>query len=128
MDKRLLLAKSKLHKLLGYASLILIVMLTASTIKNINRVITIRKEVEKERAKVEKMEADNAKLQAQILEAQGQEFIDAQIRNKLGLTKEGETVVVLPEASLVRSLAPSFGRNEEVLPDPNWLQWKKLFF
>lgn len=118
----------KFKSVLGYAIWFLVVLLLVSTIRNIGRVISIRKQVEVERQKVEKMQADNAKLQTQIAEAQGQDFIEKQIRNKLGLTKEGEAVVVLPDESIVRSLAPSLTSEEETLPDPNWKKWQKLFF
>lgn len=128
VDKKTELFKLKFKTLLGYAAWIFVVILLVSTIKNINRVISIRKQVNEEKQRVEKMQADNAKLQAQIMEAQGSEFIEKQIRDKLGLTKAGEVVVVLPDESVVRSLAPPITVNEETLPDPNWLKWKKLFF
>ncbi len=127
-DKKLETIKLKLKKFLGYATLGLVALLLISTVKNVNRVINIRKQVEVERERVEKMQAENVKLQAQIAEAQGSDFIDKQIRNKLGLTKEGETIVILPDESILKSLAPALVIDEETLPDPNWLKWKKLFF
>ena len=127
-NKKLGLLEVKFKSVLGYTIWFLIVLLLISTVRNIGRVINIRKQVEVERQKVEKMQADNVKLQTQIAEAQGQDFIEKQIRNKLGLTKEGEAMVVLPDESIVRSLAPSLTSEEETLPDPNWKKWEKLFF
>lgn len=127
-EKNLEAIKAKFGKFLGYATWVLIVMLLISTIRNINRVISIRKQVESERIKVEKMKADNAKLVAQINETQGSDFIEKQIRDKLGLTKSGEAVVVLPDESVVKSFAPPSIISEDVLPDPNWRKWMKLFF
>ncbi len=127
-NKKLGLLEVKFKSVLGYTIWFLIVLLLISTVRNIGRVINIRKQVEVERQKVEKMQADNVKLQVQIAEAQGQDFIEKQIRNKLGLTKEGEAMVVLPDESIVRSLAPSLTSEEETLPDPNWKKWEKLFF
>jgi cell division protein FtsB len=128
MEKKLESIKLKFKSLLSYAIWILVIMLLVSTVKNINRVIGIRKQVEVEKQKVEKMQADNAAIQTQIAQAQGQDYIDKQIRDKLGLTKDGEAVVVLPEESVVRSLAPPETIDTETLPDPNWKKWKKLFF
>ena len=122
------LLEVKFKSVLGYAIWFLAALISISTVRNIGRVVSIRKQVEAERQKVEKMQADNAKLQTQIAEAQGQDFIEKQIRNKLGLTKEGEAMVVLPDESIVRSLAPSLTSEEETLPDPNWKKWEKLFF
>lgn len=127
-DKKIEALKARFKKVLGYATWILAALLIISTIKNVNKVLSIRKQVEVERQKVEKMQADNAKLQAQIIEAEGSDFIDKQMHDKLGLAKGGETVVILPEDSIVRSLAPIKTPDEDILPDPNWMKWKKLFF
>ena len=127
-DKKSEALKSRFKKVLGYATWALVVILIISATKNINKVISIRKQVEAERQRVEKMQADNAKLQAQIAEAEGADFIDKQMHDKLGFTKTGETVVVLPEDSIVKSLAPVQTPDEDTLPDPNWMKWKKLFF
>ena len=66
----------------------------------------IRSAVQAEKAKVEKMKEDNAALTAQIAQIQSPEFIEGQIRNKLGLVKPGEAIVVLPDADTLRKLAP----------------------
>ena len=126
-DKKLELLKLKFKRLLGYATWFLVAALLVSTVKNVNRVIGIREQVREEQERVEKMQADNAKLQTQIAEAQGSDFIEKQIRDKLGLSKEGEAIVVLPDESIVRSFAPTTTTSEETLPDPNWKKWLKLF-
>ena len=128
MDKKLITARHKFQKILIYFAWVLVLMLIVSTVKNINRVISIRKQVALEKAKVEKMQSENEKLQAQIIESQTQEFIDKQIRNRLGLMKDGETVVILPEEEIIRSMAPEMEANEEIFLDPNWMEWMKLFF
>jgi cell division protein FtsB len=127
-DRKIESIKIKFSKLLGYSIWILVAIFLASTIKNINRVISIRKQVEDEKIKVEKMQADNAILQAKITEVQSSDFIEKQIRDKLGFAKSGEAVVILPEESIIRSLAPPENVLQETLPDPNWKKWKKLFF
>jgi cell division protein FtsB len=114
-------------KALGYATWILVFVLLFSTVKNINRVASIRSQVEKERQKVEKMQADNRKLEEQVAEVQGSEFIEKQIRDKLGLVKPGEAIVVLPDAEILKKLVPQKSTEEDSLPDPNWKRWMKLF-
>lgn len=114
--------------ILKYSTWILIVILLVSTVKNISKAVGVRKQVQNERERVKKMEDDNIKLQTQIAQAQGQDYIDKQIRDKLGLTKEGETVVILPDENVVISLAPPATVDTETLPDPNWKKWQKLFF
>lgn len=127
MDKKSSISKHKIRKILIYAAWILVAMLVVSTFKNINRVIGIRKQVAQEKAKVEKIQKENEELQTQITEAQSQEFIDKQIRDRLGLTKAGETIVILPDEQIVRSMAPSMEDDEKIFLDPNWKKWVKLF-
>jgi len=114
-------------KFVGYFILLLLVLMTASIIRNIGKVRAIRNEVAKEKERIEKLKAENEELQRKIEETQSDEFIERQIRDKLGLTKEGEIVVVLPDEEILRSLAPKIENEEDTLPDPNWKKWLKLF-
>ena len=119
--------KIKAKKIVGVAIWALVVFLLFSAIKNINRVASIRKSVQAEELRVEKMKQDNAQLEAQVAMMQGSDFIEKEIRDKLGLAKEGESVVVLPSEDLLRKLAPQMPVEEDALPDPNWKKWMKLF-
>jgi cell division protein FtsB len=114
-------------KLIGIGIWILIVILLASTVKNLGKVAGIKSAVQVEKVKIEKMKEENAKLQAQITQIQSPEFIESQIRNKLGLVKTGEAMVILPDAETLRKLAPQMPVEENTLPDPNWKKWIKLF-
>ncbi|MCX6705179.1 MAG: septum formation initiator family protein [Candidatus Woesebacteria bacterium] len=119
--------KTKAKKLLGVATWVLVLLLFLSTIKNVGRVGNINSAVQKEKDKVEKMKEENAKLEAQIAQTQGSAFIEKQIRDKLGLAKEGEAIVVLPDVGILRKLAPQMPIEENTLPDPNWKKWLNLF-
>lgn len=119
--------KKKLYRLAGWGIWVLIILLSFSLIRNIGTAARIKSEVEAEQARLTKMQEENAKLQAQIAEAQGQDFIEKQIRDKLGLVKNGETIVVLPDTEVLRKLAPLAPSDTEALPDPVWKKWLKLF-
>jgi cell division protein FtsB len=119
--------KIKAKTLIGLATWVLALFLVISSIRNIGRVRGINKAVEEEKAKVEKMKAENAALEAQIAQTQGSAFIEKQIRDKLGLAKTDEAIVVLPDAEILRKLAPGVPVEENTLPDPNWKKWMKLF-
>ncbi len=118
---------SKFGKLLGYIGLGIIALMIISIVRNIGRVASIRKEVEKEKQKLEKIEAENKRIEEEIAKAQAPEFIEKQVRDKLGLVKEGETVVVLPDEEALKKLAPKIETQEDYLPDPIWKKWLKLF-
>ena len=127
MKKLIENVKTKAKTLLGLVTWVLVLFLLISTIKNIGRVRNINITVQKEKDKVEKMKQENAQLEAQIAQTQGSAFIEKQIRDKLGLAKAGEAVVVLPDAEILRKLAPQMPVEENTLPDPNWKKWLKLF-
>jgi len=120
--------ESKFKKLLGYIGLVIIILMIISMIRNIGRVISIRKEVEKERLKLTKIEAENKRIQDEVAHIQTPEFVERQIRDKLGLVRDGETIVVLPDEEVLRKLAPKIDIQEDYLPDPIWKKWLKLFF
>jgi cell division protein FtsB len=129
MDKKRFAEKFKgsFNKLAGYAIWILILLLALSVIRNVGRRARIEAEIDAERAKVIKMQEDNKRLAEEVLQAQSGDFIERQIRNKLGLVKDGEAIVVLPDEEILRDLAPQALFEEDTLPDPNWKKWLKLF-
>ncbi len=74
---------------------------------------------------VYKLEVKNKQLQKKLTQIKSQEFIEEQARDKLGLTRKGETIVIIPEEKLKLIL----GASESAKPRfPNWLGWFKVFF
>ena len=55
-----------------------------------------------------------------------QDFIEQQARDKLGLAKEGETIVIIPEEKINQVL----GMAKQVVEPrlPNWQGWLRLFW
>ena len=92
------------------------------SIRNIwqkNDIITQRQE------ELRKLEAENERLKQAIEEAKTPEFVEREARNKLGLAKPDEVVILMdkPEVS---------GQNESGLTSvpkgPKWIAWWRLFF
>jgi len=127
MKKVIERVKSKAKKVLGWTTWILVLLLLISTVKNVRKVADINSAVQKEKDKMEKMKQENAQLEAQIAQIQGDAYIEKQIRDKLGLAKPGEAIVILPDREIIKKLAPQMPVEEETLPDPNWKKWIKLF-
>lgn len=120
-------AKTRVRKLVGLGTWILIILLLTSTFKNFSRVRSVNEAVQKEKEKIEKMRQENQELEAKIAQTQGSFYIEKQIRDKLGMAKAGESIVVLPDKEILRKLAPKVPVEENTLPDPNWKKWIKLF-
>lgn len=115
------------NKISHYVLLGVVILLAITLVKNILKSVEIKKRIETEKVKIEKMKQDNADLAQKVAEIQSQAYIEQQLRDKLGLAKPGEIVVVLPDTATLEKLAPDVAVEPETLPDPNWKRWIKLF-
>lgn len=75
---------------------------------------------------VYKLEIKNRELKNRLKQIQSSEFIEDVARNKLGLSKPGETIFIIPEKKIKEILGTSSSAREIRLP--NWLGWWKVFF
>ncbi len=106
----------------------IIALLSLSLLGNITRILSANQKLTEAKNKILAAQKEQEDLKKKVAEAQSPEFIEKQARDKLGLAKEGETVVVLPDPQTLKLLAPSHEKEEIFLPDPNWKKWAKLFF
>lgn len=120
--------RKKLEKLPGYMVLGIAVLLTFSLFGSISKIREVNTKIEKESQILEELKKDNEALQKEVQKTQTEEFIEKQLRDKLGMAREGEIVVVLPDAETVKKFAPLLEKDEDLPPDPNWKKWLKLFF
>src|SRR3989344_433824 len=65
------------------------------------------------------LEAKNRELKKKLTQIQSPQFIEEQARDKLGLSKAGETIVVIPEEKLKQILGAS--NSAQIIRFPNWL-------
>jgi len=63
---------------------------------------------------------ENQKLEQRLKETQNSDYIERIARDKLGMVKDGETIILLPESG-VRSQA-------QAGTIPHWKKWWRLFF
>lgn len=111
----------------NYLLILLFVFLLASFVRNIVKTGKAKKQIQEAETRVEKLREEGRQLSEKVQAVKSQEYIEKQLRDKLGLAKEGETVVVLPDDEILRKLAPTRLEEEETLPDPTWRKWAKLF-
>lgn len=94
-----------------------------------------KRDIVKERQRVlSNLEAQNRQLETQLEESLSPTFIEREAREKLGMAREGESVVIMDNGKWIM-LAPSQveGKNrktEEKTAEnvPNWKKWWRLFF
>lgn len=111
-----------------YLGLLLLLGLGTSLVRSYQKAARTKEAILKEKDKVEELKNENAKLEEDLVRVKSAEYIEKQLRDKLGLAKEGEIVLVLPDAETLKKLAPKIEEEEEALPDPPWRKWLELFF
>lgn len=114
-------------KAIKLASILLLTVLVISLIRNLTRASEAKKRVEKARERVERLEQENRALEEKAKVVASDEYLEKQLRDGLGLAKEGEIILVLPDPEILRSLAPTEINEEDELPLANWEKWMRLF-
>ena len=80
--------------------------------------------VAERQAVLAQLEAANRQLQKALQDAQSEGFVERMAREKLGLVKEGETIVIMKNEKLKMT-----NEEQEVEENsPNWKKWWGLFF
>lgn len=121
------LFKNFSRSLTTYILLLLLIFILISLTSNLIKVRQAYEKIKKEETKVEDLKKENEQIKSELEMVKTDEFIETQLRDKLGLAKEGEIVVVLPDEEVLRKLAPEIREEKDSLPDPNWKRWLNLF-
>jgi cell division protein FtsB len=98
-----------------------------SLVRSISRVNQANRRIQEAKDKVTGLKNESKTLEDELKVMQSDAYLQAQLRNKLGLAREGETVIVLPDPESLRGLVPQIPEEEDMLPDPIWKRWAKLF-
>jgi len=115
--------KSKIINLIIIiAGVFVIVNLTRS----INDLLHADDRIKEIEYQVNQLKQKNNELKKQLAEVQSPQYLEKIARDKLGLAKEGETVVILPQNSLAGPEQVNSVEVEKNLPD--WQKWRNLFF
>lgn len=111
--------KSRLFRLIvAIISLIMVVTLSRSVYD-----LWRRKDIVSERQRVlRQAEEENRRFKQELAQVQTVEFIEKQVRDKLGLVRPGEAVVIVPKP------ADNVAAEETGPKLANWQKWWKLFF
>lgn len=120
--------KEKLRVYSNYLLIFIFLLMFVSLIRNILRVVESNKRIEKAQDQVERLKKENEELEEKLAVTKSEGYIEKQLRDKLGLAKEGEIVIVLPDEKILETLAPKLEEEEETLPNPNWKKWLKIFY
>ena len=127
VSRNRLFLRNLIDKTSSYILLFLIVVLSLSLVRNISNIKRAESVITEKRLEVEKVRREKEELSERLEYTKSQEFLEKQLRDKLGLAKEGEFVVILPPPEVLRKFAPKRVEEEILPPEPNWKKWVKLF-
>lgn len=100
------------------------ILLVVNSAKRLLTFRTTTEKVQEAENRLEQLKEENKKLQEQREYTKSDEFREKEIRDKLGLAKEGEAVVVLPKDDSRESKENS----KKPSGVPNYKKWWNLFF
>ncbi len=107
--------------------LVICLLFTFSISGSIAKLHKAQTQIAQVQQKVDDLKKDNVEINQQIEAVQQGSYVEQQLRDKLGLAKDGEIVIVMPSPEIVRKFAPDYPEKEPVLPDPILVKWIKLF-
>ncbi len=110
------------NKLINLIILILGLFLIVNLTRSIWELLGAGDRIKEAEEKVAQLRLKNDELKKRFSEVQSPAYLEKIAREKLGLAKEGEVVVILPPYQP----APAPQESQENLP--NWQKWWNLFF
>ncbi len=119
--------KVKIKSFIQYLIVIIAFVAIYSLLKSISRLTSANQKIIDEQNYVSELKKQNEELNQKLSIVQNPLFIEEEARNKLGLAKKGEIVVVLPDATTLRNLVPKEFVEKVAFPDDNLQKWMKLF-
>ncbi len=119
------------EKLIRGGIIILIFYLVVSFIRDSLELRQVEERLKRAKTEVEELEQKHQELEEKKRWVESEGFTEEEIRNKLNMAREGETVVILPEEEkrkmgVKRELEESGQRLEEEGKE-NWRRWVELF-
>ena len=84
-----------------------------------------KKEINQLSNQIIKLEEENRSLIKKREYYQSEEFIHREAREKLGMTKENELILIIPTPPDLSILKPKGEKYDQL---PPWKQWQHLFF
>jgi cell division protein FtsB len=97
--------------------------------RGVFRLLSSGERVQDAQERLKEVKLKQEELKTRLQEVNRDFYQEKQARDKLGLAKPGEIVVVLPDEDLLKRLSPRALEQENLEPpEPNWRKWARLFF
>lgn len=110
-----------MKRIISIVAIILILLTIKNIISSINRLRDTAEVAKRQEEQLRHQQQTHAFLQEQLKYVQTDEFVEQEARNKLGLVKQDEYVVLAPPPT------KNSENEEDRSDDPNWKKWIQLF-
>ncbi len=115
----------KIHWIIVLVSIFMIISLSGSVMDLWGR----RTVVEKERERLTQLEKKNTELTKKLEMVETTAFVEKEARERLGMAKEGDTVIIMDDSSMPPSgNSGTTNGNTSSGQLPNWKRWWHVFF
>lgn len=115
--------------LVGGGALIIVIAIAA--VRQTHRTNGIEQEIAQLQAEADRVRQDNALLQDRVSYFSSEEFQEREAKEKLGLQKEGEQMVMIRPSVSQEAAEEQFQQNANIVSvaeEPNYKKWWHLFF
>ena len=113
------------HPLIRLAFALLCLMVSIALLKSIAGHFRRTDVVGETRMALIKEQKRNQELKERLKEATSEAFVEKQAREKLGMAKDGETIVLMDTSRSVQVGGQDVVKEEKL---SNWQRWWRLFF
>ena len=115
-----------LGKLIYGVIVIIVLVIAYNLLVQITQSVKSGERLSQATEQVFKLQNKNKELKKKLTQIQSWDFIEAEARDKLGLSKKGETAIIIPENTL--KLVIDASNSAQTIRSPNPLGWWKVFF
>ncbi len=103
-------------------AVLIIVPVIFSGVKRISSFRGTSQKVDEAQAELEQLKKENEDLKRELQYKSSEGFAEGEIRNKLGMVKQGETEVIITKPE--EQKAEGGSQQDQI---PNWQKWRDLF-
>ena len=115
--------KNVRRNLLLFGAVILALLLIVNGAKRLSSLRNTSQKVGEAEQRLEALKRENEDLKRELEYKKSDQFAEGAIRDKLGMAKKGEAVVILPRENDERPTSNAQRQNI-----PNYIKWWNLFF
>jgi len=146
MQKESRFKKFFTSKIFLFFALLILIWVSICAVKAIYKSYRLRKEIENLKSEISKVEKGNKELDNLLQYLKNKDFLEKEVREKLNLKKEGESVVIVQPSSDLKDFNLDMASNQDSgfssqadirqdqsskqasIEESNWKKWWNYFF